>query len=93
MASAVYIDTLRARGQLIGATTLKDGDCTMHIYIRHGRPVADCGALAAARFRLLGHYMIEARDLNEALRIASDMPLVQLGGAEVRWGRECLGTP
>jgi hypothetical protein len=42
------------------------------------------GPFAETKEQLAGFYLIEARDLNEAIRLASKIPPARLGSVEVR---------
>src|SRR4029453_4223010 len=54
------------------------------VRVRNGRMSVTDGPFAETKEQLGGYYVIEAADLNEALRIASGIPSARMGSIEVR---------
>ena len=54
------------------------------IRIRNGKLSATDGPFAETREQLGGFYLIEARDLNEAIQVASRIPSARTGSVEIR---------
>jgi hypothetical protein len=54
------------------------------VRVRNGKVSVTDGPFAETKECLAGFYMIEARDLNEAIQIASRIPPAQVGSVEVR---------
>jgi hypothetical protein len=54
------------------------------IRVRNGKVSITDGPFAETKEQLGGFYLIEARDLNDAIRVASKMPPARLGCIEVR---------
>jgi hypothetical protein len=54
------------------------------VRVRNGRVSATDGPFAETKEQLGGYYAIEAKDLNEAIQIASRIPAARTGGVEVR---------
>lgn len=79
-----YNDELGDRGYLIAAHTLQPAGTATTVRVRNGRLSTTEGPVAAAGEQLTGVVLIEARDLNEAIRVASGMPGARLGTIEVR---------
>ena len=52
--------------------------------MRNGRLSVTDGPFAETKEQLAGFYLIEARDLNEAIRIAAQIPPARVGSIEVR---------
>ena len=52
--------------------------------VRNGKTSITDGPFAETKECLAGFYMVEARDLNEAIQIASRVPPAQIGSIEVR---------
>jgi hypothetical protein len=61
------------------------------VRVRDGRVVITDGPFAETREQLAGFYLVDARDLNDAIRVAARIPPARLGGIEVRPIRE-LGS-
>ena len=81
---ALYIEELRASGQLITEAALQLPDQTMTIQVRDGKMSATDGPYLETKEMLAGFLVIEARDLNEAVRVGAAIPLAKLGTVEVR---------
>jgi hypothetical protein len=87
-----YREDLQTRGQLIAAQDVHLADSATTIRMRSGKlSIADGAARApsGAVEQLGGFLLIEARDLNDAIRVASQAPPLQLGCIEVRPVRDC----
>jgi len=79
-----YVEELRQRGQLISAEALKSVRTATTVRVRNGRLSITDGPFAETKETLGGFFLIEARDLNDAIRIASKWPSARLGSIEVR---------
>ena len=77
-------DALRASGHLIEAEALEPAAATACVRVRHGRASVTDGPFAEAKEMVAGFYLIEARDLNEAIQVAARIPSAPLGTVEVR---------
>ena len=91
--SLAYSRELHDSGHGIVASGLKHVEEAVTIRLRNGNPITTDGPFAETKEQLGGFYLIEARDLNEAIRIASKMPPIRLGCIEVRPLREMLADP
>ena len=79
-----YRDELRQGGHYIDSSPLKYVETATTIRVRNGRVSITDGPFAETKEQLGGFYLIEARDLNEAIRLASKMPPARVGCIEVR---------
>ncbi len=52
--------------------------------VRNGKTTVTDGPFAETKEQLTGFYLVEARDLNEAIRIAAGIPPARVGSIEVR---------
>jgi hypothetical protein len=75
---------LAASGQLVLAEALTLPEEAMTVRVRDGKMSATDGPFMETKEVLGGFVLIEARDLNEAVRIAAGIPLAKLGSIEVR---------
>ena len=82
--SMTYCDTLRQQGQLLDASPLHPVDTATTVRIRDGKTIATDGPFAETKEQLGGYLLIDVRDLNDAVRIASKFPAAQFGSVEVR---------
>jgi hypothetical protein len=84
---------LRASGHLIDGTPLHPAHTATTVRVRNGQLSVTDGPFAETKEQLAGFYYIEARDLNEAIQIASKIPPAQFGSIEVRPTRELVVSP
>jgi hypothetical protein len=83
-----YREELRRSGHYITASPLQPVQAATTIRVRNGKVIITDGPFAETREQLGGFYLIEARDLNDAIRVASKMPSARVGCIEVRPLRE-----
>jgi hypothetical protein len=82
--SLSYDEELTKRGNYILAAALQPVSAATTVRKRAGKVSMTDGPFAETREVLGGFIFIEARDLNEALRIAGDIPMARYGSIEVR---------
>lgn len=82
--SMAYDAELLQRGHLVVAHALESVSAAMSVRVRDARMSATDGPFMETKEALGGFVLIEARDLNQALQIASKIPLAKLGTVEVR---------
>jgi hypothetical protein len=83
-------EDLLATGHFIEAEALEAAGNTTCVRVRNGRPTVIDGPFAETKEQVAGFYFIEARDLNEAIQVASRIPSVTLGTVEVRPCRDLV---
>ena len=79
-----YRDELRRSGHYIASSPLESVETAVTIRVRNGNASVTDGPFAETREQLGGFYLIEARDLNEAIRLTEQMPPARIGSIEVR---------
>ena len=79
-----YVDSLHESGQLIAAESLEKVQTATTLRVRHGKLSVTDGPFAETKEQLGGFFLIDARDLNDAIRIASKLPPARIGSIEVR---------
>src|SRR5262245_59000296 len=79
---------LRAAGYLLAAEPLHPVATATTVRVRHGKVTITDGPFAETKEQLAGFYLIDARDLNEAIQIAAAIPPAREGSVEVRPVRE-----
>jgi hypothetical protein len=82
--SLAYDQTLREGGHFLAAQALESVHAATTVRIRSGKVSVTDGPFAETNEQIGGFMLIEARDLNEAIQIASKVPVIRLGGVEVR---------
>ena len=83
-----YNEELREKGYLIAAQALDSVETAATVRVRNGKLSATDGPFAETKEQLGGFFLIETRDLNEAIQVASRLPGARLGCIEVRPVRE-----
>jgi hypothetical protein len=76
--------SLKERGSLVIAQALGMPSEAITVRVRDGKMSATDGPFMETKEMLAGFVLIEARDMNEALEIASRNPFARLGAIEVR---------
>ncbi|MEO6239532.1 MAG: YciI family protein [Vicinamibacterales bacterium] len=77
-------DRFRKRGLLAAAEALEPPHTARTVRVRDGRVAITDGPFAETKELLAGFYLIEAADIDEAMRIAAEIPPVREGSIEVR---------
>ena len=80
----IYDEGIRASGHCIASEALQPVATATTVRVRNGRMSIHDGPFAETKEQLAGFYMIEARDLNEAIQLAAKIPPAQVGCIEVR---------
>ena len=77
-------DELRGSGVLVAAEALHPTGSATTVRVRNGKLTVTDGPFAETKEQLAGFYLVEARDLNDAIQIASKIPPAREGSVEVR---------
>jgi len=77
-------DSFRQSGVLVAAEPLHPVETATTVRVRNGRLSVTDGPFAETKEQLAGFYLLEARDLNEAIQMASRIPPAREGSIEVR---------
>jgi hypothetical protein len=78
----------RKSGLLLAAEALEPVQTAATVRVRNGRVTVTDGPFAETKEQLAGFYLVEAKDLNEAIQVAAKIPPVREGSVEVRPVRE-----
>lgn len=79
-----FADECRRRGVLVGGDPLHDESTATTVSVRDGRTLVTDGPFAETHEHLGGYYVLDCRDLDEALELAASCPLAEIGSIEVR---------
>lgn len=79
-----YLEELKQGGHIIAAEALQSVRTSTTIRVRGGRVSITDGPFAETKEQLGGFFLVNAADLNEAIRIASRWPSARIGSIEVR---------
>ena len=91
--SAQLTQDLNVSGHYIYAGPLHPTSTATSVRVREGKRVVTDGPFAETREQLGGYYLIEARDLDEAMGIAERIPVARMGTIEIRPVLEIPGLP
>jgi hypothetical protein len=81
-------DDLAASGRRLAAEALQTVTTATTVRVRNGKVAVTDGPFAETKEHLAGFYLIDAKDLNEAIGVASRIPPARVGSIEVRPVRE-----
>ncbi|MGB6451047.1 MAG: YciI family protein [Steroidobacteraceae bacterium] len=79
-----YDTQLRQSGRCVASESLEPVATATIVRVRGGRLSVTDGPFAETKEQLAGFYLIEARDLNEAIQLAAKIPPAQVGAVEIR---------
>jgi hypothetical protein len=79
-----FDEEVRRSGHCVASEALQPVATATTVRVRNGKVSVTDGPFAETKECLAGFYMIEARDLNEAIQIASKIPPALVGSVEVR---------
>jgi hypothetical protein len=79
-----FTEDIKRSGHHLAGDPLYPTRAAATVRVRNGRVSATDGPFAETKEQLGGYYAIEAKDLNEAIQIASRIPAARTGGVEVR---------
>lgn len=79
-----YVEELRNRGTLITAEPLQSVRTAATVRVRSGKIAVTDGPFAETKETLGGFFLIDAKDLNEAIHVAWKWPSARIGSIEVR---------
>ena len=82
--SAALAHELKARGQYVDASPLQPVATATSVRVREGRRLVTDGPFAETREQLGGYFLIDAKDLDEAIAIAGRLPGARKGSIEIR---------
>jgi hypothetical protein len=87
-----YDDTLRKGGHFLAAQALESVNAATTVRQRNGKVSVTDGPFAETNEQIGGFILVEARDLNEAIQLASHIPGGRLGAIEVRPVKELVAS-
>lgn len=91
--SAQLARDLSDRGKFLSAGPLHPVATATSVRVRNGKRLITDGPFAETREQLGGYYLIDARDLDEAMSIAERIPVAKHGTIEIRPVLEIKGLP
>ncbi len=79
-----FSEQVRSSGQFVAGGQLQPTSAATSVRLRNGKRLVTDGPFAETREQLGGYYLIDARDLDDAIAIAGRIPSARLGTIEIR---------
>jgi hypothetical protein len=79
-----FTQDIKSNGHFVSANRLKPPGTATTIRVRNGKVSATDGPFVETKEQLGGYYVIEAKDMNEAIQVAAKIPGARLGCVELR---------
>lgn len=79
-----FTESIKGSGHLLGGEALQPTQAATTVRVRNGKTSTTDGPFAETKEQLGGYYLINARDLNDAIQVASRIPGARLGCVEIR---------
>jgi hypothetical protein len=79
-----FTEGIKGSGHYLGGNALQPVQAATTVRVRNGKLSTTDGPFAETKEQLGGYYLIEARDLNDAIQVASKIPSARIGSIEVR---------
>ena len=79
-----YTNQIARSGNLVGGEALQPTSVTTTVRVKNGKTVTTDGPFAETKEQLGGYYLVEAKDLDEAIALAARIPGARTGSIEVR---------
>jgi len=84
---------LHANGQYVAANPLQPTSMATSVQVRNGKRLVTDGPFAETREQLGGYFLVDAKNLDEAIAIAAKIPMARKGTVEIRPVIEIPGLP
>ena len=79
-----FTEDIRKSGHMIGGEALQPTQTATTVRVRNGKVSTTDGPFAETKEQLGGYYLVEAKDLNDAIQVAARIPGARTGSVEVR---------
>ena len=79
-----FTEGIKKSGHYLGGNALQPVQTATTVRVRNGKVSTTDGPFAETKEQLGGYYLIEAKDLNDAIRVAAQIPSSRIGSIEVR---------
>jgi hypothetical protein len=79
-----FTEDIRKTGKYVAGEALQPTPTATTVRVRNGKVSTTDGPFVETKEQLGGFYLIEAKDLNDAIQVAARIPSARFGGIEVR---------
>ncbi len=91
--SVKVANQVNANGQYLAAARLQPSSTATTIRVREGKQFVTDGPFVETREQVGGYFLIDVKDLDEAISIANRIPATRVGAVEIRPVMEIAGLP
>jgi hypothetical protein len=91
--SAQFAQKIHETGHYVAAAPLQPTSAATSVRVRDGKPLVTDGPFAETREQLAGYFLIDARNIDEAIGMAARIPAGRWGTVEIRPVIEVTGLP
>jgi hypothetical protein len=81
---SAFTEAVKKSGHYVGGNALAPTHTATTVRVRQGKVATTDGPFAETKEQLGGYYLLQARDLNEAIQLAARIPGARFGSVEVR---------
>jgi hypothetical protein len=81
---SAFTEGIRQSGHYLNGNALQPVSTATTVRVRNGKVSTTDGPFAETKEQLGGYYLIDARDLNDAILVAAKIPSARIGSIEVR---------
>jgi hypothetical protein len=79
-----FTEGIKKSGHYVGGEALQPTQTASTVRVRQGKVSTTDGPFAETKEQLGGYYLIDAKDLNDAIQVAAKIPSARLGSVEIR---------
>jgi hypothetical protein len=79
-----FTDGIKKSGHYVGGEALQPTEAATTVRVRNGKISTTDGPFAETKEQLGGYYLIDAKDLNDAIQVAAKIPSARFGEVEIR---------
>ena len=79
-----FTDSIRKSGQYVAGDALHPTQTATTVRVRNGKTLTTDGPFAETKEQLGGYYLIDAKDLDDAIQVAARIPSARWGSVEIR---------
>ena len=79
-----FTEDIKKSGHYVGGNALQPANTATSVRVRGGKMSTTDGPFAETKEQLGGYYLINAKDLNDAIQVAAKIPSARAGSIEIR---------
>jgi len=79
-----FSEKVKSGGRMLGSNALQEVSTATTVRVRDGKTRTTDGPFAETKEQLGGYYLLDCKDLDEAIALAAEIPSARLGSIEIR---------